>query len=311
MHRTPARARAGCNNARPDPLLIKILLLILLLCPACGNAASRNFAPRNAQIILTESGGPISALLALIPDEFYPFSHSGIIAVEDGKAYVYEARGAYKMGTGRPAADWFKKESGIRRTSLKQYVEREGYAVVYDPPPGVDAKQVIAFAQQRYQAGTPFDPYFDFRTGNRLYCAEFVSDALRTGGWKGMSPVPNRSNPSLQAVLNWWGIKAKSTLPVGSLVSGLHKAKELGDQGARTNAIVFNAFKKEIYRRFTPNQKLGNIFKFDGDLEFRPAVRKLLVNAEVTLEPHAPALTLDLANSRVKALATRMFGPLN
>lgn len=263
----------------------------------------------DGQIILTESGDAISALMSLIPREFYPFSHSGIIAIEAGEVVVYEARGAYKVGGGTPADDWFKDESGIRRSRLKEYLERENYAVVYDPPPGADASKIVAFVRRHYDAETRFDSYFDHRTKDALYCAELIHDALRAGGWRGVSPpVPIRANSSLQTILKWWGIETETTLPVGRLATRLRYRGELGDAADRRAALIFNAFKKEIHRRFTSDQKLGNIFGFTKTLKFREPLRRLLERTRKMIVESPRRTTPRFADVTVTTLANEMFG---
>lgn len=264
---------------------------------------------QTGQVILTESGGPISALMALIPGEFHPFSHAGIIVVEAGEAVVYEARGAYKMGPGTPASSWFEDRSGILRLSIDEYLQREKYAMVYAPPAGIDTQAVAGFARRHYEAGTPFDPYFDDRTGEALYCAEFVHTALSAGGWRGIVSIPERSNPSLRKVLDWWGIRGDGVMPVGLLVAESRYVGELGGSKYRVDALVFNAFKAEIHRRFTPDQKLGNIFESNGDLLFREPVLRLLRESKRLQRERDTTLTFETARDRVETLAAEMFGP--
>jgi len=264
---------------------------------------------RDGQIILTESGGPVSALMALIPEQFYPWSHAGIVAIEAGTPVVYEARGAYKAGPGTPAEDWFTDDSGIRRLALADYLAREGYAVVYNPPAAVDGAAVARYAQSRYEQGTPFDPYFDHTMADRLYCAELVYAALAAGGWQPLPPVANSKNSSLDTVLRWWGIDTPATLPVGRLQAGRAWAGELGTPEARRKALVFNAVKRQIHRRFAADQKLGNVFQYGRTLRFTPPVARFVARAQHALESGCDTITASAVDTRVADLADRFFGP--
>lgn len=299
-------------------LVLAVSLVAVFVTPetAAPDAETRpqtrfqNLVLRDGQIIVTESGGPASMLMSLVPDSFYPFSHIGIIAVEQGEAVVYEARGTYKATPGTPADDWFLDTNGIRRLTVEQHLENEEYAAVYEPPPGTNASDVVAFVRRHYEAQTPFDPYFDHDTADRLYCAELVHDALVAGGWRGIEPVPIQANASLRAVLSWWGFRMQEILPVGRLLPELRYHGELGDDAARADAALFNAVKKEIYRRFTPDQKLGNVFAFSRELTFRTPIRRLLSRARETIDYSSADTGARSWDARIRALADELFGTL-
>lgn len=289
-------------------------MVVILMCfnIAFAEESYKEFVPfdlRNGQIVLTESGDANSLFMALVPQVFYPFSHVGIIAVENGETFVYEARGDFKIGTGTPAKDWFKDNSGIRRLRIDEYIKREGYAAVYDPPSDTDIKSLMDFVHTQYKNETRFDPHFDLSSQERLYCAEFVYAAFLRGGWSRVTPILNKDNPSLMNVLDWWGVNDSRSIPVGSLVQNLELVGELGTKEERLRAMTFNAFKKEVHKRFTKDQKMGNIFKFSKGLGYQPPISTFL-NQSQELIGGASGSQKSAAEieNHVMALAVLLFG---
>ena len=82
---------------------------------------------RSGQIILTESPDATSFAFALIPEKFYSFTHAGVIAMEDGEAFVYEASG--ELATIPLHSRLLDNVSGaVHRRPLFEYVAPNLYA---------------------------------------------------------------------------------------------------------------------------------------------------------------------------------------
>jgi Permuted papain-like amidase enzyme, YaeF/YiiX, C92 family len=98
------------------------------------------------------------------------YSHCGIANVENGQVYVYHALGGE-----------FNPDQKIRRDSLQHFADPASNRrmVVYRyVAPDMRSSELVAKAQQMYQAGIMFDMAFDLRTNDRMYCAEYVYKAL-------------------------------------------------------------------------------------------------------------------------------------
>lgn len=115
-----------------------------------------------------------------------PFSHVGIVAIEDGQAVVYDI-----------------SDPGIRCTPFERYVTRRGYrtAAVRRPVPMLYAAlpKTLRFVREQQASGVAFDR--QFRSGNpSLYCSEMIVDAFSTAGVEIAEPVRAGDLPGLGRV---------------------------------------------------------------------------------------------------------------
>lgn len=98
------------------------------------------------------------------------YSHCGIASIENGHVYVYHALGGE-----------FNPDQKIRRDQLQHFadpVSNRSMAVYRYYDPAMKNDQLVAKAQQMYQAGIMFDMEFNLQTDERMYCAEYVYKAL-------------------------------------------------------------------------------------------------------------------------------------
>lgn len=262
----------------------------------------------SGQIILSDQGRADSLLLALIADEFAPYVHAGVIAIEDGEAFVYEAFATFRPQFGGPPTDALVGR--IRRRSLAEYLDRMRFAAVYDPPPGVDGRAVADYAQAQFHNRTPFDAYFDNRDPERLYCSEFVAQALQAGGAPPAHVSPVSTNRSLGVALAWLKIQAPSLIPAGTLVPGERRVALLSREYTPSQVDAYFAIKRELHQRFTADQKLGNVFRRSwGGLKLREDVdafmREGLELGKSTQNSASSGL-----DEAMKSLAAQMLGPV-
>ncbi|MDD5392938.1 MAG: YiiX/YebB-like N1pC/P60 family cysteine hydrolase [Thiothrix sp.] len=230
---------------------------------------------KTGQIVATESAVPINVMYLLLYPEFSPFVHVGIVEVDHGDAYVYEAGGTYKLSAG--AAPPTDNVSGyVRRTPLGDFLhEMGGTASVYESPTGVDLVKVLAYAKQHTASKTPFDAYFNYTDRSRLYCSEFVAAAFEAGGKIPYATVPVKPNTSMRVVLDWLKVKDRQILPVYQLVKQERWAGTISENYTLTELKVDRAVKAELYQRFTPDQKLGNVLAWGvGDVGLQPPIEQ-------------------------------------
>jgi hypothetical protein len=263
---------------------------------------------RSGQIIISELGGPDGLFQSLVTAEYYPWGHAGVITVEDGKPYVYEGFGFLQPHLWGPPTD--AASGSIRRVTLDSYVDRNRFVAIYDPPPGVNADAVAKFALDNYARGTPFDPYFDFREHEKLYCTEFVALALEAGGAKPYVPVPSSRNPSLRVALDWLKIMDPGILPPGVLPRDAHRVALLSHDYKPIQVQAYFEMKRELHRRFTSDQRLGNLFTWSAitALHVRP---EILAFREAALQSAVakPDASEEELVADTRALANRMLGP--
>lgn len=220
---------------------------------------------KTGQIVLTEAPGDYSFIFNIIPSEFHRFTHAAILVFEDGEPYVYDIVGQVStfqaLFADRPTDALYGQ---VRRNRFYDYVRPNVYTEIYDPPEGVDPAKVAAYVQQAHKDEVPFDPYFNHKTTDKIYCAQLVALALEAGGAEPMTLTKNTDNPSMRAVLEWLNVSDNGALPAGRFADPKRFRGAAGTFGSPIAVTAYYAAKQVIYERFTRDQKLGNIFRLDG-----------------------------------------------
>ena len=219
---------------------------------------------RSGQLILTESPDATSYVFFLIPKKFYPFTHVAIISIEDGEPWVYDVTGEVKtIPLKRRLMDNVSGKMFRRR--LYEYVSPNLYAEIYDPPGGADGEKVAAFVRQKFKEGVEFDSHFNFHDHSKLFCTELVSLAVQHGG--GPPLVPEASNPNHSVVegMKWLGVPPGEALAAGKFAEPSRFVGALGQFPTRTAAWTYFEAKRELFRRYTTDQRLGFLLSIDGN----------------------------------------------
>lgn len=305
-------------------------LIVFACLVLCGCAGSQNFqthvvfvdatAPvppgqlwplRAGQLVLSESPPPHSLLFGLGTEEFFPFTHAAVIAIDEatGEPQVIDTAAEYKPGFARTPADALS--GGPRRQPFVQYVAANLYVEVVEPASHVDRIKMAKRLDQLWQQKVPFDPYWDLSEHERLFCTEFVADILVSGGATPPSPVPLTRNPSLLAALRWFGVRGETSLPAAVLVgsSGRKVAAFSTWRHAGASRAYLEA-KRELHRRFTHDQQIGNLLSLHGaDVRVRPEVQAFLNLAAKRYDnAQSDALSEQEMRQGVQALATQTLG---
>jgi hypothetical protein len=244
---------------------------------------------QSGQLVVSDSGEADSLLMSLLGEEYTSYGHAGILSIEGGKAYVYEGYALLWPFLSGPPTD--AMHGRIRRVTLEQYIERQRVTAIFDPGAGVDKIAVVTFARARHEDGTEFDPYFDWHDHTRLYCTEFAALALHAGGRPLPTPVRVRDNPSLRVALDWLKVRAPEIVTAGSLTEEAERIALISRTlTAREVAAYFDA-KRELHRRFTDDQKIGNVWSWSWrGLQLRPQIAAFLEASR--LWPHEAAAEL-------------------
>ncbi|MBL8225473.1 MAG: hypothetical protein JNM50_09090 [Chromatiales bacterium] len=263
--------------------------------------------PRHGQVVASEQGSAQGLLLSLFSAEPHLFVHTGLVAHEAGEVVVYETQGVLRAEIGGTPAK--RISGGVRRVPWDEFAREQRFIAVFEPPPGLDVERAVAYARDRI--GAPFDPLFDAREDGRLYCTELTARALAAGGWTAQ-PVELTTNPSLQQVMGWLGIGASEIYSPGSIVGPLEQVAIFSRHHSPPQLTAYFAAKLELYRRFTPDQRLGNVIAYSPvrGLSLRQPVQDFLaaVNAAApdwpaTAGPADPELA-----RRVRQLASTYLG---
>lgn len=264
--------------------------------PACESrnvTEWRGLRLREGQAIVIEDDKALDFALSLLAAEYQPYVHAGLIVLEDGQPFVYEAWAIYKPRmSGRPTRD---PGGGVRRVTLASFLRRPGVIAIHEPPPDADGAIAANYARDRLAARTPFDEFFDARDQRSMYCAEFVARAWEAGGASPFQGIAVNDNPSVRQLLDWFEVRAPRLVLAGELLRG-ERIALIDRQRSLAQIERHFARRRELHRRFTRDQRLGNVFRWNGlSLGFRPQV----------------AAYLSAAPDQGEAiLADRMLGPM-
>ncbi|WP_164103969.1 YiiX/YebB-like N1pC/P60 family cysteine hydrolase [Candidatus Laterigemmans baculatus] len=149
-----------------------------------------------------------------------PFSHVGIVAIEDGQAMVYDI-----------------SDAGLRSAPFAHYVTQSNFEqlAVRRPVPELYAAlpEVIRFVREKQAEGVAFDRRFGL--GNdALYCSELIVEAFAAGGVTVAEPVPagelpgiGEVSPAMLELVQWTTGLALSdaVYSIGNETSGLYGSR--------------------------------------------------------------------------------------
>ena len=275
--------------------------------PAPAEAVLEGIPLRSGQIVASEQGSPQSLFLSLLVAESLPWVHTGVVAIEGGVPWLYEAQGEIRPTLKGPPTR--NIGGGVRRVPLDSFIERERFIGIFDPPPGVDGAAVARYARERYLQGTRFDAYFDTSDPSKVYCGEFTALALSAGGAPPRRISPFTANRSLGIMLDWLEIRSNAVIPAGMVVEDGRRVALLSAADSRAQIAAYFAMKDELHRRFTPEQKLGNVLSFSPIrmLGIQPEVQAFMdrVNDEAAAWDGLSSAELV---ARVRKIAAESFG---
>jgi len=280
--------------------------------PHAGTINYLGMPLRSGQIVLSESPDTTSFVFSLVPHRFYYFTHAGILSIEDGEPYVYEASG--ELATLPLHSKVLDNVVGVvRRWPLLEYATPNLYVEIIDIPDNVDGEASVRYSRAQFANKTPFDPFFRFEDHSSLFCTEFLELALRSGGAVPREPGAVSLQASLAIGKQWLGVPMDQALPAGLYYEPSRSVGAMGQFRSRTAAFAYFEAKREIYRRFqAPNQRLGFVFELHGtgSVSLREPVRKFVTTAPSLFDRahDLPAWGDARVTEAVRNYAEQLFG---
>ncbi len=269
-----------------------------------GEIDARRLPFADGQIVVSESGGAMSLFFSLFARDYAPWVHAGIVAIEGGEPFVYEANGDFFPVPG--VAPTATIRGVVRRVPASDFVRGKRIVGLLALPPGADRERFLAFAREQHRRGTPFDPYFDTDDAQALYCTELIALALAEAGAPAIEATPVRRHPSLAIAREWLGMRSGTIYLAGRLVD---PGSLVGRWSADLTDAQVDAYftaKSEIHRRFDAEARLGHVFAWSGTgMRLRPPVRQFF-DAALAATADA-AFDASEAVRRVQALARDRF----
>lgn len=310
---------------RPDtPSLLWVMLAAVLGMTGCAPLHEKQLATwevrvpaadgylrvalASGQIIVTGSDEPLDVAGGLAAENFPQYLHAGIIVEDPDGWHVYEGNAStVPWGAGPPTAAMIGR---IGRVPIDTFVRRHPYVVIFEPR-DVDLSAVVAFARIHRERATPFDPHFDNDDRARFYCTQFVALALEAGGMEPIPYTPRRENPSMRVIFDWLRIRGPGTIQADSVIRGARLVARLSVEQSAAEIMIMTAAKRELHRRFTCDQRAGNVFRrtLDG-IDFRVGVQHFLDRAVALLREGSVAPEPAAIAIAVQHLANELFGPM-
>jgi len=232
---------------------------------------------RTGQVIVSDGGSALGFMMELMAEDYSPYVHAGVVSIEGNKAFVYEAVATLGLRFWTPPTTRMKGR--IRRVTLSDYLERQSVASIYQHEK-LELDRVAKFARLAYQEGLPFDGYFDYRSNDAVYCTEFVAQALVAGGSNSIRPTPRSDNLSLNRAMAWLMLDTPAFILPSDVLAGSKRIALLSHHFSAAQIKAGFIYKKELHRRFSDNQSLGNIFKWTA---LGPKLRPHLNDLYLTL----------------------------
>jgi len=110
----------------------------------------------------------------------------------------------------------------------------------------------------------------------------------------------------------WLGVPPGEALAAGQFADPARYVGALGQFGTRTAAWSYFEAKRELFRRFTPDQRLGFLLSIDdnGKVDVRPDITTFTMRASTLFEddPHPPEPGDPRIEAAVRKLAAEQFG---
>jgi hypothetical protein len=321
------------QQRHPEPQRLAALLLTVALLAACTSPGPRyaswqvetpiaarpvtatpgsidfhGIPLRDGQLVVSEQGSPLGLLMALLVDDAAPWIHAGIISIEDGVPWLYESNGQLQPAwSGPPTAT---VSGGMRRMTLEWFVANQTWIAIYDPPAGADPAKIVAFARQSHAQHIPFDAYFDLGDASRMYCTEFVALALASADAPPVRSAALSPNRSIRVIADWLQLRADKVIPAGALIEHGERVALISKGHSPAQTSAWFALRQELHRRFTPDQKVGNVLSFSpiSGLDFQPPVRDLIRSVDVAARDWSNLAETEI-DAHVRRIAGERLGP--
>ncbi len=260
---------------------------------------------KSGQIVVSGSQSTMGIVLAVMAENFSPYEHAGVLSIEADGVYVYEQFASTRPHMSGPPTD--AMEGQVRRRPLGAFIRNYPYVAIYEHDT-VALEPVHAYARARMEDKTPFDAYFDYSSHETLYCTEYVALALEAGGHASFQPLMNRNNPSLKVVTDWMGISNR-ILRVNALVESARPVALLSTKFSPQQLRLAFELKRELHRRFTCDQKFGNLVYWGNSrLNLRDAPKKFLEQGMTLFSDYTQEQDQQVIQREVRQLANRLLG---
>lgn len=232
---------------------------------------------RSGQVVVREAASSVSFLMNLMTDSYAPYGHAGILVLEADGAFVYDAFGLVNSRFWEPPTR--RLRGRIRRLPLATFLARGTMSAIYEHD-NVDLDAVGRYAVQAHKNRLAFDGLFDYRTPEQVYCNEFVAAALQAAGGSRIVPARRTTNPSMNRVMQWLELDAPGFILSSELVVGANEIARVAPHYSVGQIEAHFAYERELHKRFTADQKLGNLFRWTAR---GPRLRPHLVELHETL----------------------------
>ncbi len=241
----------------------------------------------SGQIVVSRGGGAVSFLSDLMATEYSRYGHSGILSIEGGVPYVYEALATLNMRFWQPPTA--RLSGHVRRVPLTDFIKRNTVVSIYAHD-NVNLAKVAESARGAYRGRLAFDGYFDYRSREAVYCNEFVARMLEAAGHSKVPVTPRTTNASLSRAMQWLEIDTPGFILGHDLVTDATRVGRFSKRYSAKQLAARQAFYENMHQRFNDQQRLGDVFRWGlVGPRVRPHLKALFEQVMAEAEQHQGA----------------------
>jgi len=260
---------------------------------------------RSGQILVSSKDTGLNLFLTLTDEAFHPFAHAGIISIENNRPYLYHATADLKLLYQGTLTE--KTRGTIERLPLSEYLNKTTVSAIYSHASAKQEQLMADFAIKAHKQKLPYDAFFDETDRSKVYCSEFIVAAIESSGGLPVKLRKRRQHPSINAIYEGLAIKTNHHYFANDLITHANRIGLFSKTLNKEQISIYFELRKEIHRRFTDDQKAGNIIQWTGfGLEQREPI-KLFIKKGLSKDFRDRQASESLTEW-VAALANDVFG---
>lgn len=231
----------------------------------------------SGDIALARGGSPHAFGVAMALEEFCFYGHVGVLALEDGRFWIYESWP--NLDASAASADVVSRLRGtVWRIPFSDFARRYETVEIVRLPDAARNASIAPGAHATLGEGIVFDPHDD-PNDLALSCSEYVIDVVnRKAGYDlDLRRVALKSDPSLRRLATALGFRTESFAVPDAFaeVPGARSVGTISRYPTPSAALARRLADEFLYQHFRKTGKLGNYLAFElqGYLRYRRNVQ--------------------------------------
>jgi hypothetical protein len=231
----------------------------------------------SGDIALARGGSPHAFGVAMALKEFCYYGHAGVLAVEEGRFWIYESWPNLDASTA--SADIVSRLRGtVWRIPFSDFARRYETIEIVRLPDAARNASIVPGAQATLGEGIVFDPHDD-PNDLALSCSEYVIEVLdRKAGYDlDLRRVALKNDPALRRLASALGFRTESFAVPDAFaeVRGARSVGTISRHPTASAALAGRLADEFLYEHYRKTGNLGNYLAFElqGFLRYRRNVQ--------------------------------------